>query len=63
MCAAAGATTATLHHSLVTPALVRRCPVPVYAWTVDDAALAKRLEELGVAAIITNDPRIFRLLR
>jgi glycerophosphoryl diester phosphodiesterase len=59
MVEAAGASAATLHHSVVSPALVRRCPVPVYAWTVDDAGLARRLESLGVAAIITNDPRIF----
>ena len=58
MCARVGADVVTLHHSVVSPELLRRCPVPVFVWTVDDAALARRLEELGVAAIITNDPRI-----
>jgi glycerophosphoryl diester phosphodiesterase len=58
MCAAVGADAVTLHHSVVSPALLRRCPVPVFVWTVDDRALASRLEDMGVAAIITNDPRI-----
>jgi glycerophosphoryl diester phosphodiesterase len=58
MCEAVAADVVTLHHSVVSPALLRSCPVPVFAWTVDDAALARRLEEWGVAAIITNDPRI-----
>jgi glycerophosphoryl diester phosphodiesterase len=58
MCASAGADVVTLHHSVVSPALLRRCPVPVFVWTVDDAQLAERMAGLGVAAIITNDPRI-----
>jgi len=59
MCAAARVSAVTLHYAVVSPALLRRCPVPVYVWTVDDPGLARRLEALGVAAIITNDPRIF----
>jgi glycerophosphoryl diester phosphodiesterase len=58
MCAAAGADVVTLHHSVVSRELLLRCPVPVFVWTVDDADLAARLAGLGVAAIITNDPRI-----
>ncbi len=32
----------------------------LYVWTVDDAAEITRLEEMGVDAVITNDPRLFR---
>ena len=31
----------------------------VYVWTVDDALHIERLRELGVHAVITNDPRLF----
>ena len=31
----------------------------LYVWTVDDAEQIARLEELGVDAVITNDPRLF----
>jgi glycerophosphoryl diester phosphodiesterase len=31
----------------------------VLAWTVNDPALAASLDELGVDAIVTDDPRIF----
>ena len=31
----------------------------VYVWTVDDASRIERLRELGVHAVITNDPRLF----
>ena len=32
----------------------------LYVWTVDDGGEIERLEELGVDAVITNDPRLFR---
>jgi len=50
------------HFALVTPRLVRaieRAGGELYVWTVDDAARIARLEALGVAGIITNDPRLF----
>ena len=28
-------------------------------WTIDDAAEIRRLEAMGVDAVITNDPRLF----
>jgi glycerophosphoryl diester phosphodiesterase len=31
----------------------------VYVWTVDDASKIEQLRELGVHAVITNDPRLF----
>jgi glycerophosphoryl diester phosphodiesterase len=31
----------------------------VYVWTVDDARQIERLRQLGVHAVITNDPRLF----
>jgi glycerophosphoryl diester phosphodiesterase len=33
----------------------------VYVWTVDDARRIERLRELGVHAVITNDPRLFTI--
>jgi glycerophosphoryl diester phosphodiesterase len=50
------------HFALVTPRLVRaieRAGGELYVWTVDDAARIARLEALGVAGVITNDPRLF----
>lgn len=58
----AGASAAVLHQELVTPSIVRRCHsfgAAVWAWTVNDAEAAQRLEDWGADAIITDDPRIF----
>ena len=51
-----------VHHRLVSRELVQaveRAGGELYVWTVDDAATIRRLEAMGVAAIITNDPRLF----
>jgi glycerophosphoryl diester phosphodiesterase len=56
-----GASALTLNHRVVTRATVERCHglgVGVFAWTVNDRGVARRLEELGVDGIITDDPRI-----
>ena len=47
---------------LVSPRLVdavRDAGGELYAWTVDDAVQMRRLEALGVSAIITNEPGLF----
>ena len=58
----AGAQAAMLHHLVLSPALVARCDrlgVPVFAWTVNDRATLDRVVSLGVAAVVSDDPRIF----
>jgi glycerophosphoryl diester phosphodiesterase len=50
------------HWRLVTPALVRAVHSAggeLYVWTVDDAVRIRRLAEMGVTGVITNDPRLF----
>jgi glycerophosphoryl diester phosphodiesterase len=50
------------HHRLATPALIRAVHAAggqLYVWTVDDAEHIRRLEAMGVDAVITNDPRLF----
>ncbi len=57
---------ATLHHSVCSPAAIagaHEVDAAVYAWTVDDPALAQRLVDWGADGIITNDPRIFATLK
>lgn len=60
--ARAGASAAVLHHAVVTPAAIERCHsvgAAVWAWTVNDVEVARRLELWGADAIISDDPRIF----
>ncbi len=50
------------HWRLVTPRLaaaVDRAGGELYAWTVDELPRIRALEKLGVAGVITNDPRLF----
>ena len=57
----AGASAMTLNKRVVTRATVERCHelgVAVFAWTVNDRNTARRLDELGVDGVITDDPRI-----
>jgi glycerophosphoryl diester phosphodiesterase len=59
---ASRATALVLHHSLVGKNVVRRAHdrgAAVVAWTVDDPDDLSRVEEAGVDAVVTNDPRIF----
>ncbi len=56
-----GASAMTLNHRVVTRAAIDHCHelgVAVFAWTVNDADVARRLDELGVDGVITDDPRI-----
>jgi glycerophosphoryl diester phosphodiesterase len=39
---------------------VREAGGELYAWTVRDRATLERLSDLGVDAIVTGDPRLFR---
>jgi len=60
--AGSGASAATLHYALCTPAVVERCHThgaAVIAWTVDDPRVAETLSASGIDGIITNDPRVF----
>jgi glycerophosphoryl diester phosphodiesterase len=57
-----GASAMTLNHRVVTSAAVERCHelgVAVFAWTVNEADLVRRLDALGVDGVITDDPRVF----
>jgi glycerophosphoryl diester phosphodiesterase len=62
---ALGAWAVWVYHPLITPRLVeagRRGGFAVMAWTVDSASRMRTLRDLGVAGIVTNDPRLFGLL-
>ena len=50
------------HWRLVTPRLVKAihdAGGELFVWTVDDAEKIRKLEAMGVDAVITNDPRLF----
>lgn len=56
------ATALVLHHTLVGATLVRRAHVrgiPVVAWTVEHARDVERLYEIGVDAIVVDNPSLF----
>ncbi len=52
-----------IHHSIVSAACVRAAHArgaAVVAWTIDEPAELERVDDAGVDAVVTNDPRIFR---
>jgi glycerophosphoryl diester phosphodiesterase len=58
-----GASAVTLKHRVVSSEVVERCHelgVAVLVWTVNDRALFRRLNALGVDGVISDDPRIFQ---
>ena len=59
----AQAKAATLNYRVVTASVVERCHslgAAVFAWTVNDERVARRLAERGVDGLITDDPAICR---
>lgn len=55
-----------VYHQVVSRALVERVKGEgreVYVWTVDDAERLRRVAELGVDGVASNDPRLFAALR
>lgn len=58
-----GASAMTLKHQVVSRSAVDRCHelgIAVLVWTVNDRALFRRLDALGVDGVISDDPRIFQ---
>ena len=61
-----GAGRISVHHSLVTPNLVRRAAeanMPITVWTVDDPQWLGRRKNFNIDALITNDPAKFLVSR
>jgi glycerophosphoryl diester phosphodiesterase len=57
--AAAQANVLSLHHTLVSPAVVRAAHArgaPVIAWTVNDPRQVERVATAGVDAVVSDDP-------
>jgi glycerophosphoryl diester phosphodiesterase len=51
-----------VYHPLVSSRLARICDlagVELIAWTVDDLPRMRRLLDMGVHGIVSNDPRLF----
>ncbi|MFA5513351.1 MAG: glycerophosphodiester phosphodiesterase family protein [Sphaerochaetaceae bacterium] len=46
------------HYQLVTKKVIKK-RFPVITWTVDDVKLGKEFLDMGVLAIISNDPKLF----
>ena len=60
-----GAWAVWVYHPLITERLIAAAGavgVEVIAWTVDSAERMRELADLGVAGIVTNDPRLFARL-
>ena len=54
-----------VYHPLVSPRLARICKragVELIAWTVDDEPRMRKLVEMGVDGLVSNDPRLFQRL-
>jgi glycerophosphoryl diester phosphodiesterase len=57
-----GATVAMLHYAVLSRAAVDRCHesgAAVWAWTVNDPELLRRVVDLEVDGVISDDPRLF----
>ncbi len=54
-----------VYHPLISTRLARICDlagVELIAWTVDDAKRMRKLLDLGVDGLVSNDPRLFQTL-
>jgi len=60
-----GVTSVWAYHAVITSGLVEACEeagVQLIAWTVDELEAMRRLAELGIGGICSNDPRLFARL-
>ena len=54
-----------VYHPLVSPRLAgicKRCGVELIAWTVDEERRLRKLVDMGVDGLVSNDPRLFARL-